>query len=278
MASVPVTFTSWGKGICFLRHRPPPDSVRGVSRSARKAGLKSEPFFQRRPDQPRAVGPDGRPGGRDGRVQVHLAAPRADAALSEPLQGLGIDAVFHGMDAPHQAVRIFPGVDRHGGLDDHRAAVHLFLHEMHGAAGNFDPVSLGVGPAVHAGKAGQQRRVDVDDPPGKSLQKGGTEQAHVSGQDDEFRAAFPQHGDELPVVALPVRKEGVVQSRMGQPGLAGALQHARARPVAEDHADVHIQNAGGGLIDHGLGVGAAARGQYGDFQGHSVLNGRLRPA
>ena len=120
--------------------------------------------------------------------------------------------------------------------------------------------------------------MDVDHPSGKSFQKGGSEQAHVTGQHDELRAAFAQGGDELPVIGLPVRKAGVVQGQVRQPGLAGALQHARARPVAENQADVHIQNACGGLVDHGLGVGSPARGQYGDFQGHSFLKARLSSA
>ncbi len=67
----------------------------------------------------------------------------------------------------------------------------------------------------------------------------------------------------------------MIQNQMRQPGLAGAFQHARARPVAENQADVHIQNAGGGLVDHGLGVGSPARCKYGDFQGHGVLKARL---
>lgn len=67
--------------------------------------------------------------------------------------------------------------------------------------------------------------------------------------------------------ALAVGKGLVVEHKAGNARLFRTGNNARSRPVADNKGNADIQRALRGLVDHGLGMGAAARGQYGNFEG-----------
>ena len=73
------------------------------------------------------------------------------------------------------------------------------------------------------------------------------------------------------VKAFAVGKGLVVKHKAGNARLFRTGNNTGSRSVADNQGNADIQRALGGLVDHGLGIGAAARGQYGDFEGHDYL-------
>ena len=118
--------------------------------------------------------------------------------------------MFQSVDAVLQGVGVLGLKRGHAGLDDDGAAVHFIADEMHGASGQFDAPGAGVGRAVHAGKGGQQGRVDIEHPAGEGGQKIRAEQPHVPGQGHGIRPGFTDGFGQGAVIGGPVGELGVV--------------------------------------------------------------------
>ncbi len=190
--------------------------------------------------------------------------------------------MFQPQNARGQRGTVVVGQGGHGGLDDDRTVVHYLIHEMHGAAGHAHAVGGCVGRAVGAGKAGQNRRVDVQHAAREGVQKSGGEDAHEAGQRDGAGSGF--HA----VVADDARKLGVEglaggEVRVGQGHgvnavLARALQAVGPGLVGNHNAHFGVQKTGVDLVENGLQIGTAAGDQHGKRHGHGSLPvARLRP-
>ena len=87
-------------------------------------------------------------------------------------------------------------------LHNDRPVVEFFVHEMHGAAGDFHAIGEGLLLRFEARKRGQQRRMDVQNPPRKLLHEPRRQQPHVSGQADQVYVFLFQSGDDFAVMLL----------------------------------------------------------------------------
>ena len=151
----------------------------------------------------------------------------------------GADPVVEGRD-------VVAGQDRHGLLDDDRAAVEGLVHEMDGAAGDGHAVGERVGDRVRARERGQQRRVGVQDPAVERAEHRRPDDAHVAGEGNDVRAHGLERrrqrrvvttGDEGrldPLLCRPVERPGAPGV---QPGRASAMSPPTSpRPAAATSA------------------------------------------
>ncbi len=88
------------------------------------------------------------------------------------------------------------GEDGNFALGDDLAGVHAGVDEMHGATGLLNTGGKSLLPGFEAGKRGQQRGVDVDDPAREGLEEGCFDQPHVTGENYQFGAAGAEILDE----------------------------------------------------------------------------------
>lgn len=114
--------------------------------------------------------------------------------------GFGVGNVLLGKDALGQRMRVVCGKDWHKALQDDDAVIQVFVHEMHGAAGDLYPIVEGLGLRVQAGERRQKGRVDVEDATGEGRDELGRKQTHVAGQANEIDAVGCQAGDDLGIV------------------------------------------------------------------------------
>src|SRR5262245_50727555 len=85
------------------------------------------------------------------------------APLGEELDGQGVDFMLHGEDAPADLLGAVFGADGYRSLDDDRPVVDVLVDEVHGRAGDLDPVVEGLALGIEALEGGQEPRVDVHD-------------------------------------------------------------------------------------------------------------------
>ena len=94
-----------------------------------------------------------------------------NSALGVELDGLRINAVLFPEDSFRQGVFRIRFQDGNNGLDDDRPRINAVVGEMDRATGELDAVFKGLLLAMETRKRGQKRRVDIDDPLGKGMQK-----------------------------------------------------------------------------------------------------------
>ncbi len=102
--------------------------------------------------------------------------------------------------------------------------------------------------------------MDVQDPPGKAVQKRLAEQAHVAGENDELHAALPEPLRQLLVSAFTALELGRRERASLDAGLCGAVQAFRLRVVGGDRDD---RQAG---VEQRLQVRSLAADQHADHR------------
>ena len=116
--------------------------------------------------------------------------------------------------------------------------------------------------------------MNVDDPLGKSAQKFAGEDAHEAGEDDPIAARPGEHGDEGMLEGRAIAKRFVLDDGRGD---AGRLRPREARcvgAVRDDEPHARIEGTGGNGVEDGLQVGATARDEDAELEGHE---GYCRP-
>ena len=112
-----------------------------------------------------------------GNSSSNTAAVDTITPFQDDSNRIGVDAVLFAQDSLGQGFRRVLVFYRDAGLQDDRAGVEIFVHEMHGAAGKFRAVFQGLALRFEAGKGGQQRRMNIQD----AIWKGGDEIAARAG-------------------------------------------------------------------------------------------------
>ena len=86
----------------------------------------------------------------------HAASFDAEFASGKEVHGLGIGFVLFGQNAGGETLLGVVVEDRHGPLENDGTPVHILIHEMHGAAGDFHAVLEGVPLAMDPGDASRK--------------------------------------------------------------------------------------------------------------------------
>src|SRR6202790_4028455 len=190
------------------------------------------------------------------------------SAFEDDAHSFGVDAMLFGENASGE--RSFSVVVEHanGGLQYNRAGVEIFVHEMHGAAGEFHSILERLALGLQARKRRQERWVNIQNAIGKRSHEKRREQPHVSGEADEIDLLLAEDGDDLAVVGFALETFGGNDARRDF-ALLSLVNARRAFTVANDHGDFGIGNAAvGDAVREGLEVRAAAAQQHGYALGH----------
>ena len=156
-------------------------------------------------------------------MKMIVRAPSSSTrSLREPLDGLGEGARLLVLADRHELGGGARVVDAHDVLLDDRALVEVARHEMRRRADELHAAGVRLLVRVGALEPGQERVVDVDDPPAERGAQLGREDLHV-----------PREHDELDVVLLDHLEhavfEGELLARRSSPG---ATRTARRRTTA----------------------------------------------
>src|SRR3954470_4056508 len=123
-------------------------------------------------------------------------------------------------------------------LRDDRPQVHVLVDEVDGHAHHRDAILDRLLGGPEAGEGGQQRRVDVDDPPREAADEGRAEDLHEAREHDQLDPALLEPVRER---AVALRAVGVVaRGEDGRRNARGssALQPAGLRAIGDDCHDL----------------------------------------
>ena len=97
-----------------------------------------------------------------------------------------VNLVFLALNPGVERVWGVIGMNRDSGLGDNGAGVHSCIDIMDGAPALTSSCLYSLGPCVEAGKIGEKRRVNIDDSPGKSIEKRRPEEPHEARETNQF--------------------------------------------------------------------------------------------
>lgn len=123
-----------------------------------------------------------------------------------------------------------------GALCDDGAAVERLVNEVDGAAAYLDAVFDGLALRVEAREGWQQARMDVQYATAKNFYELRREQAHETGQTDEFYFTGLQDGDDLALM-FGARASRAFDGERFDTAPGGVLQALRVGVVAHDERD-----------------------------------------
>ena len=149
---------------------------------------------------------------------------------------------------------------RHGLLADDWAGVHARIHEMHGAAGHLHTMRQRLFPGLQAGERRQQRRVDINNPPGESVKERLLQHPHEPSQRHQIHLGFPQRFDVRPLCFLIQLRAELARGHEPRrnAALACSREDSRLRHVAQYQRDLRRHGASPAGIGNGHEVGALA--------------------
>jgi hypothetical protein len=140
-------------------------------------------------------------------------------------------------DARGERLRRVVVCDGHNALRDDGAAVQSLIDEVDGAAAEFDAVLDGLSLRVEAGEGGQQTRMNIKYASAISCDEDGREQAHVTGEADEFDVMRLQRCNDLAFMfgaCAPATFDG----ERFDPTFGGAGKSRRFCVIAQDERDL----------------------------------------
>ena len=189
-----------------------------------------------------------------------------DAAVGEHLHDLGIQHVLNRVDVLLERVDIPALLNSQRTLGDDGTVVVDLVGKMHGHASYLDAARKGIVNRMRAGKARQQRRMQVDHAVGKRRQQRRVHHAHVAGHDHILAAAFEKLvRDDL------VGGDGVGVDILGQrerldARALGTLQALGRRTARHHKLNRSVELAGGDQIDQRLQVGTRTADEHTDLE------------
>ena len=136
-----------------------------------------------------------------------------------------------------------PRQNRYGLLGDDRAAVQRCVHEMDRHARNLDARGQSVGNAVRARERRQQRRMQIEDPAYKRVERRRPDNSHVPGQDHELRRDGRERLGQNPIL-VRARRGITFRCRRNEQRLDPLLDRPIERgtgPIGEDQHDLGVQ-------------------------------------
>ncbi len=131
---------------------------------------------------------------------------------------------------------------RHSFLHNDRAVIKFFIHKMHSAAGNFHPIGEGLLLRFKSRERGQQRRMNIQNPPRELLHKPRREQPHVSRKADEIHIVLLERRDDFAVVLFSWLALRWNHERI-QPALPRRGDARCVRFVGDDNGNSRVRDA-----------------------------------
>ena len=196
-----------------------------------------------------------------------LAEPHLPSVHRAPHTGQFRDDVheqpaLHGLDVLVQRLLVVLGLHDHGLLRDDRPRVHPRIHEMHGRPGHLGPELQSVGHGPDTRERGQQCRMSVDHPVGKTGQELRPEDLEETCGHHEIGS---MSGDGLGEGLVPRRPVGIVtrlddERRHARP--LGPLQGLDLLAVGPYRHDLGGETVVPHRVEHGLQQGSRAGGEY----------------
>src|SRR6266700_2394957 len=175
-------------------------------------------------------------------VTKHAAAGDFEFSLQNDSNRLGINAMLLLQDFFGEG-RLSVVVEHgNGGLQNDRAGIEVFVHEMYGAAGKFHAVFEGLALRFKAGERREQRRMNVQDAVWIFGDKKWGEQPHVSRQTNQINFVFVENGGDLAIVSFALQAFRRDHARANAARF-GALDARCAFAIADDDGDFRIGNA-----------------------------------
>ena len=149
----------------------------------------------------------------------------------------------------------------HSDLKDDGPRVELGCHEVYGRPADFYAVlirlALGVGP----GKCWQQRRMNIENGPGKRVAEDRTDKTHEPGKAHERDMSLPKGGDEREIVGLSGRIVAVRQDDRVDAHLACPLQPRRVSTIRNHDSNPSAQPTSALGVNQRLKVAASSGDQ-----------------
>jgi len=142
------------------------------------------------------------------------------------------------------------------------------VDDVHGAAGDLDPVGEGIAHGVGTGEGRQQGGVGVDDPPAEGVDESRSEHAHEAGADDPIGGEI---ANRLRQGVVPEVTRREVPRRAGEAwnaGDLGPLERGAARHIAADRHHLSVEATVGAGIHERLQESAGAGRQHHKTSGH----------
>lgn len=147
--------------------------------------------------------------------------------------------MFLDLDPSGQAGPVIPRQHRHRSLGQDLTGVHLGDHQVGGAATEANASCQGLTHRIKAPKAGQQRRVDVQQPLRKSLYQHRSDNAHPARHHHQVHLFVLQGSDQGAIKILPGGMKLVIEKLGGNPE-----SHGPATGAAIGAVDNQQLNAG----------------------------------
>src|SRR6059058_1427928 len=202
------------------------------------------------------------------RVLQYAAAGNLVFSLKNDANRFGINAMLFFQDSFRERSFRVVVFHRNDGLHDDGARVEVFVHEMHGAAGEFHPVFQRLALRFEARKRRQQRRMNIQDAIRKLGHEIGREQAHVAGKANQVDFVLVENGPNLTVVDFALQPFRGNHAR-GDATRFGAIDSRSTSAIADDNGDFRVRDA---ARSHGFRqsfkVRAAAAQEHANALGH----------
>jgi hypothetical protein len=117
--------------------------------------------------------------------QSHRLLANFQTIFDKPANRERIDPMFGAQHPCRQRLLIVAGEHRHGGLNDDRSAIKLPANQVHGCAMNLDPGLQGLPVRPQSRERRQQRRMNIHQSTGETIDKGIPKNAHVACQHNQ---------------------------------------------------------------------------------------------
>jgi hypothetical protein len=203
-----------------------------------------------------------------GRDEMDTTIMDLQPVFGQPLQGLGIDAVFKPEDAPADLVLLFTGMDGDCGLNDYGAVIQVLIDKVYRGPAQTHSILRSLFLGMQPWKTGKQGWMDIQDPVGKGLNKFRTDQAHIPGQAHGPDTGILQDVYYRPIMGLPGGVLGLRHNPGRNPVLGSPLQAFDSGHIGDNELNAGIQDPLFNTIDEGLQVGSPAGNEDCYGKGH----------
>ena len=147
-------------------------------------------------------------------------------------------------------------------LKDDGAGIDALVDEMDGHPGDLHAVLDRLLDRTQAGKGGQQRRMNVDDPPGEAANEGPAQQLHPAGEHDKLNAAPLEPIRERRVPRLAAGECVAGEYPRLDAGSLGPLECSGVGPLGRHAGDLDLVTVH--AVDQRLQVGPGSGDEDGD--------------
>lgn len=210
------------------------------------------------------------------RRHAHHAALHLQPPFDEPAHGARIDDVLLLQQARRQRIRRIAGAHLDGGLQHDRAVVQFGGHEMDRCAVHLDAHGQCLLVRMQPGKAGQQRRMDIEQASCVALHEARRQDAHETRQHHQIRREAVDGRGQGGVEAVAVGEGLVVDHGGGDAVRSRKPEAGGVRAVGDHGGDAPRPALGLACADDGFHIRAASGNENDDIFHRSILSSAPR--